>query len=68
MIPVLIIRILFKSFNDKGYRSNFINRFGIYISRAYKIAWFHAVNLGEVITSAKIVNKIHENHDGILTF
>ena len=67
MIPVLIIRILFKSFNDKDYRSNFLNRFGIYNSKADKSVWFHAVSLGEVISSAKIVNKILENHDVILT-
>ena len=67
MIPVLIIRILFKSFNDKDYRSNFINRFGIYNSKADNSIWFHAVSLGEVISSAKIVNKILENHDVILT-
>ena len=67
MIPVLIIRILFKSFNDKDYRSNFLNRFGIYNSKADNSVWFHAVSLGEVISSAKIVNKILENHDVILT-
>lgn len=67
MIPVLIIRILFKSFNDKDYRSNFLNRFGIYNSKADNSVWFHAVSLGEVISSAKIINKILENHDVILT-
>ena len=67
MIPVLIIRILFKSFNDKDYRSNFLNRFGIYNSKADNSIWFHAVSLGEVISSAKIINKILENHDVILT-
>ena len=67
MIPVLIIRILFKSLNDKDYRSNFLNRFGIYNSKVDNCVWFHAVSLGEVISSAKIVNKILENHDVILT-
>lgn len=67
MIPILIIRILFKSFNDKDYRSNFLNRFGIYNSKTNNSVWFHAVSLGEVISSAKIVNKILENHDVILT-
>ena len=67
MIPVLIIRIVFKSFNDKDYRSNFLNRFGIYNSKADNSVWFHAVSLGEVISSAKIINKILENHDVILT-
>ncbi|MDA9133763.1 hypothetical protein N9J53_02030 [Gammaproteobacteria bacterium] len=67
MIPVLIIRILFNSFNDKDYRSNFLNRFGIYNSKFDNSVWFHAVSLGEVISSAKIVNKILENHDVILT-
>ena len=67
MIPILIIRVLFRSFNDKDYRSNFLNRFGIYNSKTNKSVWFHAVSLGEVISSAKIVNEILENHDVVLS-
>ena len=67
MIPILIIRILFRSFNDKDYRSNFLNRFGIYNSKTNKSVWFHAVSLGEVISSAKIVDEILENHDVVLS-
>ncbi|MDA7857344.1 hypothetical protein N9B16_02615 [Gammaproteobacteria bacterium] len=67
MIPILIIRILFRSFNDKDYRSNFLNRFGIYNSKTNNSVWFHAVSLGEVISSAKIVNEILENHDVVLS-
>ena len=67
MIPILIIRVLFRSFNDKDYRSNFLNRFGIYNSKTNKSVWFHAVSLGEVISSAKIVDEILENHDVVLS-
>ena len=67
MIPVLIIRILFKSFSDRDYRSNFLNRFGIYDSKNSNSVWFHAVSLGEVISSARIVNQILESHDVVLS-
>ena len=66
--PVLVIRIIFKSFSDKDYRSNFLNRFGIYHSNNNsKAVWFHAVSLGEVISSSKIVEKILKDHDVVMS-
>jgi 3-deoxy-D-manno-octulosonic-acid transferase len=66
--PVLVIRIIFKSFSDKDYRSNFLNRFGIYHSNNNsKPVWFHAVSLGEVISSSKIVEKILKDHDVVMS-
>ena len=66
--PFLVIRIIFKSFSDKDYRSNFLNRFGIYHSNNNsKAVWFHAVSLGEVISSSKIVEKILKDHDVVMS-
>ena len=49
-IPVLVFRIIFKSFSDSDYRKNFPNRFGLNLEKLNKcenkIIWFHAVSLG----------------------
>ena len=69
LLPFIAIRVLFKSFKDKDYRSNFSNRFGIYKnqSKLNNAVWFHAVSLGEVIASKKIVKTISEEYDVILS-
>ena len=68
-LPVAVGRILYKSIKDKDYRLNLSQRFGIYKINPSKkkVIWFHAVSLGEVIASEKIVNKLLENADVILT-
>jgi len=69
LIPAMVVRIVFKSFKDKDYRLNFLQRFGIYnnISSLDNPIWFHAVSLGEVISSKKIVSKIQEHNEVILS-
>ena len=56
LLPAMVVRIVFKSFKDKDYRLNFSQRFGIYnnIQTLENPIWFHAVSLGEVISSKKI--------------
>ena len=68
-LPIAVGRILYKSIKDKDYRLNLSQRFGIYKinSSKKKVIWFHAVSLGEVIASEKIVNKLLEDADVILT-
>ena len=63
LLPFIAIRILFKSLKDKDYRTNFYNRFGLYKndSQINNAVWFHAVSLGEVIASKKIVRTISKN-------
>ena len=60
LLPAMAVRIVFKSFKDKDYRLNFLQRFGIYnnIRTLENPIWFHAVSLGEVISSKKIISKI----------
>lgn len=68
-LPVAVGRILYKSIKDKDYRLNLSQRFGIYKVNSSKkqVIWFHAVSLGEVIASEKIVNKLLKDADVILT-
>ena len=69
LLPAMVVRIVFKSFKDKDYRLNFSQRFGIYnnIRSLDNPIWFHAVSLGEVISSKKIVSKIQEHNEVILS-
>ena len=69
LLPAMVVRIVFKSLKDKDYRLNFLQRFGIYnnIRSLENPIWFHAVSLGEVISSKKIINKIQKNNEIILS-
>ena len=69
LLPFIAIRILFKSFRDKDYRTNFSNRFGLYKNKSEinNAVWFHAVSLGEVIASQRIVKSISEEYDVVLS-
>lgn len=70
-IPIFVLRIIFKSSADSGYRKFFFNRFGFSLERfpssEKKIIWFHAVSLGEVIGSHGIIKKLSQNFDIVLT-
>ena len=68
MIPFMVSRLLIKSLRDKDYRLNFSNRLGIYKkSKSSNIVWFHAVSLGEVISSQQIVVEILAEYDVVLS-
>jgi 3-deoxy-D-manno-octulosonic-acid transferase len=68
-LPFMAIRILFKSLKDADYKKHFLNRFGIYqnTTQLKDIVWFHAVSLGEVISSQNIVKKIAAHENVVLT-
>jgi 3-deoxy-D-manno-octulosonic-acid transferase len=68
-LPFMAIRILFKSLKDSDYKKHFLNRFGIYknTTQLKDIVWFHAVSLGEVISSQRIVKTIAELENVVLT-
>ena len=70
-IPIFVLRIIFKSTADTGYRKFFFNRFGFSLegfpSSQKKIIWFHAVSLGEVIGSEALIKKLSQNFDIVLT-
>ena len=69
LLPFIAIRILFRSLRDKDYRANFSNRFGLYKNKfeINNVVWFHAVSLGEVIASQRIVKTISEEYDVVLS-
>ena len=68
LLPILITRLIFKNLQDKDYLKNFSNRLGFYKIKSYQnTIWFHAVSLGEVISSQKIVKKLLKDNKVILS-
>ena len=59
LLPLMISRLIIKSLKDKDYLKNILNRFGIYENGIESNSvWFHAVSLGEVISSETLIKKI----------
>ena len=68
LLPFMVVRIFIKSFSDKDYLKGFPNRFGFYkVKPKDNLIWFHAVSLGEVISSKAIVKKILNHNNVVLT-
>ena len=71
LIPVFVLRILFKGLTDSDYTKHFVHRFGYSLINPKhedkKIIWFHAVSLGEVIGSQPLINKLAEHFHIVIT-
>ncbi|MAU70090.1 MAG: hypothetical protein CMD40_03035 [Gammaproteobacteria bacterium] len=68
LLPIMIARLIFKSLQDIDYIKNFSNRIGFYSENPEEsLVWFHAVSLGEVISSQIIVKKLLEDSNIVLT-
>jgi len=68
LLPFFLVRILFKSIQDKDYASSLHHRLGFYKqNKIQNSIWFHAVSLGEVIASEKIIKKLLESNDIVLS-
>ena len=68
LLPFTVARIIIKSFLDKDYLTNFHHRFGIYKKiSSQKHIWFHAVSLGEVISSETIIRRLLNETNLVLT-
>ena len=68
LLPIMVMRLFFKNLKDKDYCANFSQRFGL-LKGEYKKnpVWFHAVSLGEVISSQAIVKKLLKDEKVILS-
>ena len=68
LLPIMVTRLFFKNLKDKDYFVNFSQRLGL-LKGEYKKnpVWFHAVSLGEVISSQAIVKKLLKEEKVILS-
>ena len=68
LLPLIFVRLLLKSIKDSDYRKNLHHRLGIYNKTTDEgLVWFHAVSLGEVISSENLINKILEKDKVVLS-
>ena len=68
LLPLIFVRLLLRSLKDADYRKNLMHRIGVYGSLNNKNSvWFHAVSLGEVISSENLINKILDKNKVILS-
>jgi 3-deoxy-D-manno-octulosonic-acid transferase len=68
LLPFMVLRLFFKSVQDKDYIKNISNRFGFFKQDApLNLVWFHAVSLGEVISSQILVKKLLKDSNIVLS-
>ena len=61
LLPVLPIRLWWRSRREPGYRQHMGERFGFYATRPTRpIIWLHAVSLGETRAAQPLVNALRE--------
>lgn len=69
-IPIVILRLVWRSRRHTGYRHHIAERFGSYGSKKLQTQpiWIHAVSVGEThATQALIETLLHEGHSIVLT-
>jgi 3-deoxy-D-manno-octulosonic-acid transferase len=70
LIPIVILRLLWRSRHHQGYRQHIAERFGSYGIKKLQPqpVWIHAVSVGEThATQALIETLLHEGHPILLT-
>ena len=68
LLPLIISRLIIRSLKDRDYIKNISNRFGIYKNETESNpVWFHAVSLGEVISSETLIKKILNDNKVVLS-
>jgi len=59
VIPVVLLRLLYKSIKNPEYRRRWLERFGIFKSTHQKGGiWVHMVSLGEAIAAVPLIRKL----------
>ena len=62
ILPLIGIRLLWRSLKQPGYRERIKERFGFYPKQFEKSLWIHAVSLGEVIAAMPMVEAFKVSH------
>ncbi len=65
-LPLILLRLLWRSRLAPAYRHRWLERFGIFapprVNREQPIIWLHAVSVGEVLAAVPLVKSLQKKH------
>ncbi len=62
LLPVLLARLLVKSFNNSAYRQDMIQRLGWVRTNTAPVIWIHCVSVGEFRAAIVLIDRLLERH------
>jgi 3-deoxy-D-manno-octulosonic-acid transferase len=63
LLPVALLRLLWRSRRAPGYRQRWRERIGLYGARdLHSVAWIHAVSVGEVQAAQPVIKHLLDRH------
>jgi len=67
ILPLVLIRILFKGFKNNAYWKRIPERFGFYSHVKKNLIWIHCVSVGEFMAAKPLINKYLETERLLIT-
>jgi 3-deoxy-D-manno-octulosonic-acid transferase len=67
ILPLVLIRILFKGFKNNAYWKRIPERFGFYSHVEKNLIWIHCVSVGEFMAAKPLINKYLETEKLLIT-
>jgi 3-deoxy-D-manno-octulosonic-acid transferase len=64
LVPVVLLRLLWRGFRNPGYWRRWPERFGFIPAVAGRFIWIHAVSVGEVHAAAPLVRALQNTYPG----
>ncbi len=67
-LPLVLMRLLYRSIREPGYRRSVAERFGFSSAQASRPIWIHAVSAGETVAAAPLVQQlVDDGHACLVT-
>ncbi len=67
ILPLVLLRILFKGFKNNAYWKRIPERFGFYSHVEKNLIWIHCVSVGEFMAAKPLINKYLETEKLLIT-
>jgi len=67
ILPLVLLRILFKGFKNNAYWKRIPERFGFYSHIEKNLIWIHCVSVGEFMAAKPLINKYLETEKLLIT-
>jgi len=62
LVPIVLLRLLWRGFRNPDYRRRWPERFGFIPAVAGRLIWIHAVSVGEVRAAAPLVRALQKDY------